>query len=125
MLSLSEMSALDLRAIVSSLTTRDALLYGASAWTVYKVLQALYNISPLHPLSKVPGPKLAGATYWPEFYHDVILFGRYTHEIERMHQKYGKVSSCRLFAPALPVRKGSDRNNRPYHSYQSQRDALQ
>ncbi|KAI1467491.1 cytochrome P450 [Daldinia caldariorum] len=49
----------------------------------------MWNISPFHPLSHVPGPKLAAATYLPEFYHDVIKFGRYTHEIRKMHEIYG------------------------------------
>jgi hypothetical protein len=60
------------------------------AWPVYHLLKALYNISPLHPLSKIPGPKLAAATYLPEFYHDVVLNGRYTHAIKQMHEKYGR-----------------------------------
>lgn len=59
-------------------------------WLLLKAAQALYNISPLHPLSKIPGPRLAAATYLPEFYYDVIKFGCYTKEIGRMHQIYGK-----------------------------------
>jgi hypothetical protein len=62
------------------------------AWLGYELLKALYNISPFHPLSKIPGPKLAGATYLPEFYHDVILGGRYTHAIKKMHEQYGKAA---------------------------------
>jgi hypothetical protein len=75
---------------IASLTVRDWAVVAVSSWLAFKVLQALYNISPFHPLSKVPGPKLAGATYLPEFYHDVILVGRYTHAIQKMHEKYGK-----------------------------------
>ncbi|KAH8178655.1 cytochrome p450 domain-containing protein [Sarocladium implicatum] len=85
MLSIDEFSSFD------SLTAPILLICVTSGWTVFKFLQALYNISPLHPLSNVPGPKLAAATYWPEFYHDVILFGRYTREIERMHMRYGPI----------------------------------
>lgn len=40
-------------------------------------------------LSHIPGPKLAAATLWYEFYYDVIKKGRYTWEIGKMHQKYG------------------------------------
>jgi hypothetical protein len=54
-----------------------------------QILQALYNISPLHPLSRVPGPKLAAATYWPELYDDVILTSRHTHAIKKMHDEDG------------------------------------
>ncbi|KAL8939846.1 MAG: hypothetical protein Q9216_003134 [Gyalolechia sp. 2 TL-2023] len=45
----------------------------------------------LDPLSHIPGPKLAAATLWYEFYYDVIKKGRYTWEIAKMHQKYGPV----------------------------------
>jgi hypothetical protein len=41
------------------------------------------------PLAKFPGPKLAAATLWYEFYYDVILQGRYTFKIKELHQKYG------------------------------------
>ncbi|KAI7759890.1 hypothetical protein LZL87_010312 [Fusarium oxysporum] len=76
---------------LTSLTARDWIVALISAWLAFKVLQALYNVSPLHPLSKIPGPKLAAATYLPEFYYDVILVGRYTHAIKQMHEKYGPI----------------------------------
>ncbi|KAJ0159761.1 Trichodiene oxygenase [Colletotrichum tanaceti] len=60
-------------------------------WLAYQLFKALYNISPLHPLSHIPGPKLSAATYIPEFYYDVILYGRYTREIHRMHEQYGPI----------------------------------
>jgi hypothetical protein len=41
------------------------------------------------PLAKFPGPKLAAATLWYEFYYDVILKGRYTFKIKELHEKYG------------------------------------
>lgn len=74
---------------VSFFTAKTALVL-AGVWLVYKLLEAAYNVSPLHPLSHVPGPKLAAATYLPEFYHDVVLFGRYTNQIRRMHEQYGE-----------------------------------
>jgi len=45
------------------------------------------------PLSKFPGPKLAAATLWYEFYYDVIRKGRYTFKIMELHGKYGKSAS--------------------------------
>ena len=42
------------------------------------------------PLSKIPGPKLAAASLWYEFYYDVYKEGRYTWKIWEMHNKYGK-----------------------------------
>lgn len=65
------------------------LLGLVAAWLLYHVLKMLYNVSPLHPLYAVPGPKLAAASYLPEFWHDVVLFGRYTSRIRKMHEKYG------------------------------------
>ena len=73
---------------MSSAIARYVLL-PAATWLTLKLLQALYNLSPLHPLSRIPGPRLAAATYLPEFYYDVVQFGRYTKEIEKMHEKYG------------------------------------
>ncbi|KAL1882890.1 hypothetical protein Daus18300_000528 [Diaporthe australafricana] len=63
----------------------------SAAWLAYHVLKALYNISPLHPLYKIPGPRLAAASYLNEFYHDIILGGRYTHAIKRMHEEFGPI----------------------------------
>ncbi|OJJ66524.1 hypothetical protein ASPBRDRAFT_69666 [Aspergillus brasiliensis CBS 101740] len=44
-----------------------------------------------HPLSKIPGPKLAAATHLYEFYHDVIRGGKFIWEIEKMHREYGPI----------------------------------
>jgi hypothetical protein len=41
------------------------------------------------PLSKFPGPKLAAATLWYEFYFNIVRGGIFMWEIERMHAKYG------------------------------------
>ena len=41
------------------------------------------------PLAMIPGPKLAAATGWYEFYYDCLLAGKYIFEIERMHEVYG------------------------------------
>lgn len=61
-----------------------------TTWLGYQLIKVLYNISPFHPLSSIPGPRLAAASYLPEFYYDVILRGSYTTEIRKMHNLYGK-----------------------------------
>jgi len=77
--------------------TNLALLVGI--YTAYQISKILYRIT-LHPLAKFPGPKLAGATYYYEFYFDGIKGGTYIHEISKMHDEYGKcipaglVQSC-------------------------------
>jgi hypothetical protein len=43
----------------------------------------------LSPLARFPGPRLAAATAWYEFYHDAIRHGKYTFEIKKMHEQYG------------------------------------
>ncbi|KAI2616488.1 cytochrome P450 [Hypoxylon sp. NC1633] len=77
-------------AAVAVLTMRNALLL-LCGWTVYRLLLAAWYISPFHPLSHIPGPILARATYLPEFWYDTFKFGRYTHEIKRMHEIYGPI----------------------------------
>lgn len=70
-------------------TVSTVVLLSVGCWLVFHFLKALYNVSPLHPLYRIPGPKLAAATYLPEFYYDVVKFGRYTRQIKAMHAKYG------------------------------------
>ncbi|KAI1415600.1 cytochrome P450 [Hypoxylon sp. FL1857] len=72
------------------LTVRNALFL-VCGWLVYQLLLAAWHISPFHPLHHIPGPRLAAATYLPEFWYDVVKFGRYTHEIMKMHEIYGPV----------------------------------
>ncbi|KAF3020206.1 hypothetical protein E8E14_011129 [Neopestalotiopsis sp. 37M] len=43
------------------------------------------------PIAGFPGPKLAAASGWYEFYYDVLKPGMYIYEIEKMHEKYGPI----------------------------------
>ncbi|KAF1999717.1 cytochrome P450 [Amniculicola lignicola CBS 123094] len=43
------------------------------------------------PIARFPGPKLAGLTWWYEFYYDVIQHGQYYKEIERLHAVHGPI----------------------------------
>ncbi|OTA59664.1 cytochrome P450 [Hypoxylon sp. EC38] len=65
-----------------------AITFGV--WVVYHLFSILYHLSPFHPLSHIPGPKLA-RTYLAEFYYDFILYGRYTRRIQDMHNEYGPI----------------------------------
>lgn len=71
------------------------MAYGLSVLPLLALLSAsylaclyLYRIF-LHPLAQFPGPKLAAASRWYEFYYDVVLQGQYTFHVQKLHQKYG------------------------------------
>ncbi|EER24680.1 Cytochrome P450 family protein [Coccidioides posadasii C735 delta SOWgp] len=65
-------------------------LTATAAYLVYVTAVVVYRLW-LSPLSKFPGPKLAAATRWYEFYYDAICHGKYTFEIIKMHEKYGPI----------------------------------
>jgi hypothetical protein len=68
-------------------------------WLGYRVLLALYNVSPLHPLHMFPGPKLAAASFLYEAWYDLVKGGRYCWEIKTMHDKYGMCFKISLARP--------------------------
>ncbi|KAL2810298.1 cytochrome P450 [Aspergillus granulosus] len=65
-------------------------LLALSGAAVFLVSRAIYRLY-FHPLSKIPGPKLAAVTHLYEFYYDVWCSGRYLFEIGKMHRQYGPI----------------------------------
>ena len=63
------------------------LLIFLGLYVVQLVVRRLY----FSPISHIPGPKLAAATWWYEFYYDIVLGGQYTFKILELHKKYGPV----------------------------------
>lgn len=59
---------------------------------VYLVILVVYRLY-FSPIAKIPGPKLAAATYLYEGYYDVVRRGKYTFKIGDLHAEYGQ--SCR------------------------------
>ncbi|RLL95402.1 hypothetical protein CFD26_102729 [Aspergillus turcosus] len=57
---------------------------------IYWVIQSIYRLC-FHPLSHIPGPKLAAITHGYEFYYNIIKGGRFIWELERLHQVYGPI----------------------------------
>ena len=43
-----------------------------------------------HPLSKVPGPKLAALTGLYEFHYECIKQAKFAFQIKRLHEQYGQ-----------------------------------
>ena len=59
-------------------------------FVVYSTTRIIYNLY-FSPISHIPGPKLAAATWWYEYYYDVITYGRYIFKIRSLHEKYGPI----------------------------------
>ena len=74
----------------SSPLAKYCMLAGASGavFCFYGLFLVIYRLY-FDPLAGFPGPKIAAATRWYEFYYDVIKRGRYIYKIEEMHKKYG------------------------------------
>ncbi|KAL2281069.1 hypothetical protein FJTKL_12089 [Diaporthe vaccinii] len=73
----------------SCILSGNSLLGIIVIWALFKLSTFLYNISPFHPLSQFPGPKLAHMTFCYEAWYDLVNTGRYTSKIEQMHKQYG------------------------------------
>ncbi|CAD6449307.1 5333bc3a-fea7-453e-b3a7-b6ab6420774a [Sclerotinia trifoliorum] len=68
----------------------ESFYFIASLWGIYCIGLVTYRLA-LSPIAKIPGPKLAAATFWYEIYYDVWLGGTYYRKIDEMHKKYGPV----------------------------------
>lgn len=84
----------------------------SAAWISSSLLFLIYFASLViyrlywSPLAKIPGPKLAAATFWYEFYYDVVRRGRYTWKIGELHEEYGM--SIREFFVWMGDRRGGE-----------------
>ncbi|KAL4941900.1 hypothetical protein BDV06DRAFT_222655 [Aspergillus oleicola] len=56
-------------------------------WTITESIRRLY----FHPISHIPGPRLAALTWWYEFYYDFIHPGKYVFKIQELHEGYGPI----------------------------------
>jgi len=57
----------------------------SSCWLAYRSIYRLF----FHPLSHIPGPRLAAVSYIYQFYFDVVKGGMYIWEVRRLHEEYG------------------------------------
>lgn len=88
----------------------------------YWIFLAIYNVSPLHPLAKFPGPKLAAATYLYEAYYDWWNLGTYGKKIKQMHATYGQCTNLLPSSRTVPM---TDPMSRTYRENQPGRAPLQ
>jgi hypothetical protein len=68
------------------------LVLSAVLATLYSISIVVYQLF-FHPLARFPGPKVAAATYWYEFYYDIIKKhgGQYMCKLKELHGKYGPI----------------------------------
>lgn len=62
------------------------------AYIVYWFGLVIYRLY-FHPLAGFPGPRLAAATSWWEFYYDVVKDGELVFQLPGLHKKYGIISA--------------------------------
>ncbi len=65
------------------------------AWLSYAVCLVINRLY-FHPLAKFPGPRLAAATRWHEFYYEVIQKGQFSKVIDQYHEKYGNMAESEV-----------------------------
>jgi hypothetical protein len=54
------------------------------------LFQLIYRLY-FHPLKSFPGPWLAAATGWYQFYFDIILGGQYIFQLRKLEKRYGNL----------------------------------
>jgi hypothetical protein len=68
----------------------NVVLASAAAIVLYFISTTIYNLY-LSPISKIPGPKLAAATWWYEYYYDVVNYGKFVFKVMGLHNEYGLI----------------------------------
>ncbi|KAL4816633.1 putative cytochrome P450 [Aspergillus spinulosporus] len=75
---------------LASFLVNNVCFVVAAGNTCYWTSLIIYRLY-FHPLAGFPGPKLAAATRWYEFYYDIIQQGKYVYKVDQMHEKYGPI----------------------------------
>lgn len=77
--------------LLQSASLSHILASATTLFIAYWISVYIYRVT-LHPLAKFPGPKIAGATFWYEFYYDLFPHKlRFLWKIEDLHNKYGPI----------------------------------
>ncbi|KAF2228480.1 putative cytochrome P450 [Viridothelium virens] len=78
------------RVSIHEITAHSFLTVPIISFILYLVLLVVHRLY-FSPLAKFPGPKLAAASKYYEFYYNWWCQGKYIFEIEKMHEKYGSI----------------------------------
>lgn len=95
--------------IGEALTSSSRFLWittlGVTSFILYVTTLAVYRLY-LSPLSKFPGPKLAGLTQWYETYYELVKGGggQFLFEYRKWHEQYGSNSNLPSFVLSYLVR---------------------
>ena len=94
---------------VDTLSLLVFLILGAVAVESTVIIYRLY----FHPLTRFPGPKLAAATHWYEFFVDVFVGqgNTFYNQVDRMHARYGSPYQGKSVDSRLIIL--TSRSNRP------------
>jgi hypothetical protein len=65
------------------------LVVSVIAYRFWRLFYDLY----LHPLARIPGPKLAAITYLYQTYFSLVGGSRFYIQIGKLHEKYGSRAS--------------------------------
>ncbi|KAH8764484.1 cytochrome P450 [Hyaloscypha finlandica] len=72
---------------IQSSSLLQAAVFVGITYCIVLVIRRVY----FSPISHFPGPKLAIATLWYQFYYDVVLGGQYVWRVRDLHKKYGPI----------------------------------
>lgn len=76
-------------------------------WPLYVVVLVVCRLY-LSPIAHIPGPRLAAVTWWYEAYYEIVLSGRYSFHIDKLHDIYGSSFSSIYLSDKSVTKKGPD-----------------
>ena len=75
---------------LQSISLLQAVVSAIFIGTTYAIILGIRRVY-FSPISHFPGPKLGIATFWYQFYYDVVLSGQYVWKVRDLHKQYGPI----------------------------------